>query len=108
MYKNKNRRKKVKKMSKFLTEKSQEKSQENNLDPKEVFRATDAEMAQTRVTQMFSSRLGRNSLRNELYCPVCQSGAIINPKRYENMKNKIIEKIIINYSSYCNWNIYVG
>ena len=57
----------------------EEKSQENNLDPKEVFRATNAEMAQTRVTQC-SHHAWEKLSENELYCPVCQSGAIINPK----------------------------
>ena len=57
----------------------EEKSQENNLDPQEVFRATNAAMAQTRVTQCKEHKWEKLS-ENELYCPVCQSGAIINPK----------------------------
>ena len=48
----------------------------NKLDPQTVFTTTDAEMAQTRVTQCRHHKWQKIA-DNELYCPVCQSGAIV-------------------------------
>lgn len=59
--------------------KHKEENISNELDPKTVFTTTDAEMAQTRVTQCKKHKWQKKA-ENELYCPVCQSGAIINPK----------------------------
>ena len=61
------------------------KEEKNPLDPQTVFSAKNSEIAQTAVTQCVNHKWEKLS-DSELYCPVCKSGALINP---ENIKKYV-------------------
>jgi Zn finger protein HypA/HybF involved in hydrogenase expression len=56
--------------------------EEENLDNPTVFKTTHAEMKRTAVTQC-QNHQWQKLTDNEVYCPVCQSAAIINPNDME-------------------------
>lgn len=63
-----------------------EKKQElDPLDPQTVFKATNAEISRTAVTQceMGKHKFVKHS-EDEVYCPVCQSGYIVGADKLNN------------------------
>jgi hypothetical protein len=56
-------------------------NEKDNLDPQEVFRIHHRDIPKG-LTQCVSHQWEKLS-DNELYCPICQSAIIIDPKTYD-------------------------